>query len=74
MGVTLPVMIIVCSAGAVFTWVALHGWRWQGYQQVYHALFPFFPYGLMIPAGILAQAFFFRSEYRRFQRASAVRA
>jgi hypothetical protein len=71
LGITLPPMIIVCSAGAVFTWVALHEWRWQGYLNVYHALCPLFPYGLMIPAGILAQAFFFRSEYQRFKRASA---
>lgn len=68
LGVTLPPMIIVCSIGAVFTWVALHEWRWEGYLKVYHALCPFFPYGFMIPAGILAQAFFFRNEYGRYQR------
>lgn len=71
LGITLPPMIIVCSIGAVFTWVALHEWHWQGYLQVYHALCPFFPYGLMIPAGIVAQAYFFRYEYRRFKSARA---
>jgi hypothetical protein len=71
LGVTLPPMIIVCSAGAVYTWVALHTWRWEGYLKVYHALCPFFPYGFMIPAGILAQLLFFKTEYQRYQRASA---
>lgn len=71
LGVSLPPMIMVCSAGAVFTWVALHEWHWQGYLDIYKALCPFFPYGFMIPAGILAQVFFFRYEYRRYQRAKA---
>jgi len=61
-------MIIVCSIGAVFTWVALHEWRWEGYLKVYQALCPFFPYGFMIPAGFFAQAVFFRNEYGRYQR------
>jgi len=71
LGVSLPPMIMVCSAGAVFTWVALHEWRWQGYLSVYKALCPFFPYGFMIPAGLLAQAVFFHYEYRRYNRAIA---
>jgi hypothetical protein len=71
-GAVMPVTVAVMSAVAVFSWDALYGYQSESFSLIYSALWPFFPYGIVIPIVLLAAVVFYRYEFRRYQQQCAV--
>lgn len=65
-GVVAPVTVIGVSAIAVFSWYAMYSFHWQAFSLFYKALWPVFPYGVIVPLVWVSTATFYRFEYQRY--------
>ena len=65
-GAVTPPVFVAISAVAVFSWYAMYGLHWDGYSQLYNALWPFYPYAIVVPVLWVSAALFYRNEYRRY--------
>jgi hypothetical protein len=66
-GAVMPITIAVMSAVAVVSWEAIYGRHWEGYSWFYAKLWPFFPYGVVVPVVFIATWFFYRHEFERYK-------
>ncbi|MCA8986140.1 MAG: hypothetical protein KDA78_00770 [Planctomycetaceae bacterium] len=63
--IQLPVVLVVGSSLAVFSWFAIHHWHWSWYNTVYGKTHFAFPYVFIIPFYVAATRWYFRNEHRR---------
>ena len=68
-GVVVPLVLMLASALAVFSWFALADWRWPLYRELYHRGDYLFPYALIVPFYVGVTGWFFWGEWRRFRAA-----
>lgn len=63
--IQLPVVLIVGSVLAVFSWLAIHQWNWSWYNVLYGNTHFVFPYAIIVPFYVVATRWFFKTEHIR---------